>query len=169
MDSKALHKLTHGLYIVGVKDGDSFGGCVVDAVAQASMGNTPNIVLCSMLKNYTNELIKIEKEFTLSVLGTDVDPFIIANFGFQSARTVDKWANVPHEIKDGLPVVNDAISYIRLKLVETTELETHSMFLCETVDAWLGEKTSKPLVFGDYQDSMKGLAMEAFKAFSEKK
>lgn len=169
MDNKALYKLTHGVYVVGIKDCDKYGGCIVDAVAQASSGPIPNIVLCSMLKNYTNELIKKEKECTLSILGTDIDPFVISNFGFQSARTVDKWANVQYEIIDGLPVVKNAVSYVRLKLSATTELDTHSMFLFETVDAWLGTSEADSLVFGDYQKGMKTLAMDAFKKFNEDK
>ena len=33
MDQTALFKLSYGLYVVGVKNGDSFGGCIVDAVS----------------------------------------------------------------------------------------------------------------------------------------
>jgi len=35
----------------------------------------------------------------------NVHPFVIANFGFQSAKGVDRWANVPHTVKNGLPVL----------------------------------------------------------------
>ena len=167
MDNKALYKLTHGLYVVGVKNGEGFGGCIVDAVAQVSAGNTPNIIVSSMLKNFTNELIKKEQKFTLSILGKNVDPFVIANFGFQSARTVDKWKNIPHSLVEGLPVANDAVSYLRLKVTNTTELETHSMFLCDIVDAWVGENASDPLVYEDYQKDMKSLTMDAFNKFKE--
>ena len=36
MDQTALFKLSYGLYVVGVKNGDSFGGCIVDAMMQVT-------------------------------------------------------------------------------------------------------------------------------------
>ncbi|MDR0851692.1 MAG: flavin reductase family protein [Clostridiales Family XIII bacterium] len=170
MDKSALMKLSYGLYVLGVKNGDGFGGCIVDAVAQISQSDPPNVVLGSNLRNYSNELIKKTGVFTLSILGVDVDPFVIANFGFQSARneSVDKWAHVPHFEKDGLLYLEGAVSYLRLKVKEQQELGSHTLFLCETKDAWLGESIVKPLIYGDYQADMKDATMAAFKAFQEK-
>ena len=168
MDNTALFKLTYGLYVVGVKNGSGFGGSVVDAVAQVSSAETPNLILSSMKRNYTNELIHTEREFTLSVLPGNVDPFVVANFGFQSARTVDKWANVSHEIKDGLPVLTDTAACIRCKVIDLREFETHTMFITDVVDAWPGGNDSLPLVYENYQRDMKDLAFAAFTAFKEK-
>jgi flavin reductase (DIM6/NTAB) family NADH-FMN oxidoreductase RutF len=167
MDNTALYKLSYGLYVVGVKTSDGYGGCVVDAVAQVSAGGQPIIALGSMKNNYTNERIKAEKEFTLSVLAGDVDPFVFANFGFQSARNAEKWANVPHTVKDGLPVLDDAVSYVHLRLNELKELATHTLFLCDVIDAWNGENEGRPLIYGDYQREMKDVTMVAFQKFKE--
>jgi flavin reductase (DIM6/NTAB) family NADH-FMN oxidoreductase RutF len=120
-----------------------------------------------MLKNYSNEMIKKNGEFTLSVLGTDFDPFVIGNFGFQSGRDVDKWANVPHTIVDGLPVLDGAIAHIRLKVLSQTDLATHTLFLTETKDAWLGKSSADPLIYGDYLKNHKDAAFAAFKKFQE--
>jgi flavin reductase (DIM6/NTAB) family NADH-FMN oxidoreductase RutF len=146
MDNTALYKLSYGLYAVGVKTPEGYGGCIVDAVAQVSAGERPIIALGSMKNNYTNERIKTEKEFTLSVLAGDVDPFVIANFGFQSARNTEKWSNVPHTVKDGLPILDDAVSYVRLRLTELKELATHTLFLCDVTDAWNGENEGRPMI-----------------------
>jgi flavin reductase (DIM6/NTAB) family NADH-FMN oxidoreductase RutF/rubredoxin len=123
-------------------------------------------MVASMKQNYTNESIKKAGEFSLSVLGENVDPFVIADFGFQSARNADKWAAVPHTMKAGLPVLDSAIAWFHLKVVDSKELPTHTMFLCEIVDAGKGTNSAKPLIYGDYQTSgMKGKAQEAFKAY----
>ncbi|MDR1954059.1 MAG: flavin reductase family protein [Clostridiales Family XIII bacterium] len=167
MDNTALFKLSYGLYVAGVKTPGGFGGCILDAVAQVSVGEQPIIAVGSMKNNYTNERIKAEKEFTLSVLAGDVDPFVVANFGFQSARTVDKWANVPHTMKDGLPILDGAVAYLRLRLSEPKELATHTLFLCEVADAWNGENTSRPLIYGDYQRGMRDATIAAFKKYKD--
>ena len=167
MDEKALFKISYGLYVLGIQAGNRFGGCVVDAVAQVSGGQPPVIIIGSMNNNLTNKLIKDKREFTLSVLAENVHPFVIANFGFQSAKDVDKWANVPHMVKDGLPVVDGAVAYFRYKMTEAKELATHTAFFCEVTDAWHGENSAKPLIYSDYQRDMKSSAVEAFKTFRE--
>ncbi len=165
MDLTALFKLSYGLYVVGVKTEKGLGGNIVDAIAQVAAGNAPMVMLASMKNNYTNESIKKSGEFALSVLPDNVDPFVIANFGFQSARVAEKWANVPHKVKDGLPLLDNAAAYLRLRVANTMELPTHTMFICDVVDGEQGENTAHPLIYGDYQVTMKSAAMEAFQKF----
>lgn len=166
MDSKALFKLTYGLYVVGSKLDGNYAGCVVDAFMQSTVTPVSTVILCSIQNNQTNAAIKQTGEFTVSVLSDAVDPFVIANFGFQSGRKVNKWGNVPHEIKDGLPILTQAAAFLRCKVTEAKELSTHTAFFCEVTDAWLGEGNS--LVYGDYQKNMRQVTMDAFKAFQEK-
>ncbi|MDR1073064.1 MAG: flavin reductase [Treponema sp.] len=167
MDTSALFKLSYGLYVVGVKTEKGLGGCIVDAVGQVAAGDSPLVSLACMKKNYTNECIKKTGECTLSVLSTDVDPFAIGNFGFQSGRDVEKWANAPHTIKDGLPFLNNACAYLRLRVVNSLEFPTHTLFICEVTGAEKGENPAKPLIYGDYQATMKAAVGEAFQKFKE--
>lgn len=166
MDNTALFQLSYGLYVVGVQTEHRLGGCIVDALMQATSDSPPLLILSSMKNNLTNTSIKRYGAFTVSVLPEQVDPFVIANFGFQTARKVEKWANVPHRLVDGLPVLRDAAAYLRCKLVDYRELSTHTAFTCEVTDAWRGE--GEPLIYGDYQKSMKQAAMAAFQAFQAK-
>jgi rubredoxin len=59
------------------------------------------------------------------------------------------------------------VSYLRGKVADTKELETHTAFFCNIVDAWLGTNPAKPLIYGDYQHTMKSAASEAFNKFKE--
>ncbi|MDR1886086.1 MAG: flavin reductase [Synergistaceae bacterium] len=165
MDLTALYKFSYGLYVIGVKHGDKLGGCIVDALVQASSDDPPTLILCSIKGNYTNELIKSSGAFSISVLPVTVDPFVVANFGFQSARVADKWANVPHTIVDGLPQIEGAASYVRCKVKDTVELATHSAFFSVVTDAVCGD--GEPLIFGNYQKTMKKAAYDAFQKFKE--
>jgi len=163
MDTTALFKLSYGLYVVGTKIDGKDAGCIVDAFVQSTSAPTPTVILCSIKANQTNTAIKQTGEFTVSVLPTDVDPFVIGNFGFQSGRDSDKWANVPHKYQDGLPVLENAVAFLRCRVTEAKELSTHTAFFCEVVDASLG--SGEPLTYGEYQKSMKMKTGEAFKAF----
>lgn len=165
MDTKALYKISYGLYVVGTKLDDKYAGCVVDAFIQSTSSPVPTVILCSIKANQTNAAIKQTGEFTVSVLGTDVNPFVIGNFGFQSGRDADKWSNVPHQIVDGLPVLENVVAYMRCKVTEAKELSTHTAFFCEVTDARLGE--GEPIIYGNYQKDMKAKTMEIFKAYKD--
>ena len=163
MDQTALFKLSYGLHVVGVKNGDSLGGCIVDAMMQVTSDMPPLLLLGSMKNTLTNQLIRETGEFTISVLCADVDPFLIANFGFQSARKVEKWENVEYAVKDGLPVLLDAAAYLRCRVLETKDLSTHTVYTCEVTDAWNGD--GEPLLYNDYQKHMKDATRKAFQDF----
>lgn len=147
-DLNALFKLTYGLYVVGVKDGERFGGCVVDAVMQTTV-EPPTLVLCCGKTTHTRGLLLKNKAFSLSVLPDDVDGSIIKNFGFQSGRTVDKWAGVSYRLKSGLPVLNDAAAWLVCGVTDARELSTHTLFFCTVADAEDGLKQA--LSYTDYR------------------
>lgn len=161
MDSKAFFKMTYGLYVVGVKNGDKLGGCIVDAVMQTTT-TPPTLVMCCHKGSWTEENIKETKEFTLSVLAEDTDPFIIGNFGFQSGRNVDKWEKLPYQILNGLPALEKAAAFLHCKITEWKDLSTHTLLFCDIAEAVNGE--SKALSYTAYQESWKPRVMEAFKA-----
>lgn len=161
MNPKAMFKLTYGLYVVGVRNGTGFGGCVVDAVMQTTC--TPDrLVMCCLKGTRTRECVQETKEFTLSVLANDTDPFVIANFGFQSARTVDKWANVPHREFHGLPVLDSCAACLYCRVTEIKDLGTHVLFFCDVADAEDGSGTA--LGYSEYQASWKPRVSAAFQA-----
>ncbi len=166
MEKTALFKISYGLYVVGVKHGGGFGGCVVDAFMQTTDA-PPTAVLCNGQRTFTNELIKQSREFTLSVLPSEVDPLVIANFGFQSARAADKWANVEYALHGGIPALSCACAGMRLRVTDLREMSTHTMFFCDIEDAWLGAE-GEPLLYGEYQRSMKPATMAAFQALKAK-
>lgn len=165
MDPKALFNISYGLYVVGTKLDGKNAGCIVDAFIQSTSEPKPTVILCSIVKNQTNAAIKQTGEFTVSVLGSDCDPFLIGNFGFQSGRDVDKWANVPHRMVDGLPTLESAVAYFRCKVTDQKEIGTHTVFFADVVDAWTG--SGAPLIYGEYQKSMKSAAMNAFKSYKD--
>lgn len=167
MDKTALYKLSYGLYVIGVQNGDGFGGCVVDSLAQISSAAVPHVIVSVMNANNTRALIEHNGCFTVSVLPCDTDPFTVANFGFQSSRDCDKWQNVEHELFHSLPVLSLTSSVLYLRVTNTMPFETHTAFICEVEDAVT--TGGDPLIYGDYLKNMKGDAAKAFALFKDGK
>ena len=164
-------KLTYGLHVIGVKDslnGGRFAGFVIDAVCQVSSGQEP-VVLCSVMnKNYSKDCIERERVFNLSVLPDDIDPFVLANFGFQSSKDVSKWDNVAYELKQGLPIIPAAITWTQMNVTDIKVFDTHTAFFCvPSVAEYLNEEKN-PVRYADYFTTLKDPAFAAFQAYKAK-
>jgi len=164
MNDKALFSISCGLYVVGARCGEGFSGCIVDAFIQ-STAYPASVILCSQKQTRTNECIRETGEFSVSVLREDVDPGVIALFGFQSTRQVQKWPRAPHVLQRGLPVLQNAAAWYVCKVLYTHELGTHTMFHCDVLEAEQGEGT--PLTYGYYRAHMKAATVAAFQAFKK--
>lgn len=167
MDPTALHKISYGLYVISVKDeaNNRNAGFVIDAVAQISMGEIPTIIFSVMNKNYCKDCIDKEGVFNFSILPKNVTPFIIANFGFQTSKEVDKWANIEHSEKFGLPIIDEAIACAQMKVIDKRVMDTHTTFFCNPVDAEVLNPDKTPLIYGNYFIDLKDKVMAAFKEF----
>lgn len=161
MDLNALFKLTHGLYILGARDGNRYVGSVVDAVMQAA--NQP-VMICLSCANtsYTKECIERTNEFSLSVLGKDVDPFVISNFGFQSSRNINKWETVKFYDQDNLPYIENNIATVACKVIQKIIYESNTVFLAEVFDC-SNNRDADVLTYGDYRNYFKTKVLENLK------
>lgn len=164
MDDKALFAISCGLYVVGARCGEGFSGCIVDAFIQ-STAYPASVILCSQRQTRTNECIKADGQFSVSVLRQDVDPLTIAMFGFQSTRQIQKWPLVPHVFHGDLPVLEKTAAWYVCKVVFTHELATHTLFHAEVLEAEQGE--GEPLTYGHYRAHMKQATAAAFQAFKK--
>lgn len=164
---EAFCRFTYGLYVIGAKSSYGFAGCVIDAVMQTTC--SPARFVMSCLKNNATPLALSENpDFTLSVLPKDVDPFIIANFGFQSSRNVAKWENVSYTLVDGLPVLTENVAYLRAKVTEIRDLGTHLLLFCDALDGQ-ANANKQALTYTYYQEHLKQLTNEAFKKEQSRK
>lgn len=90
---------------------------------------------------------------------------IVALFGFQSTRQIQKWPHVPHVFQRALPVLQSVAARFVCKVLFTHELATHSLFHCEVLEAEAGEGT--PLTYGHYRAHMRHATAAAFQAFKK--
>lgn len=127
------------------------GGCVVDAVSQVSSGENPYISVAIMNSNYTNELLKKNDKFAISVLSKDVNASIINIFGMHSMRDINKFKDVETSEVLGLKIINDSIGFMVCEIVDSIVFDTHTLFIGKLIEAdVLNEKEA--MTYAYYQD-----------------
>ena len=146
-DTTILWKISQGMYVLTTNN----GGCIVDAVSQVSGGDSPLISVAVMKKNYTNELMKNNDRFAISVLGENVNPEIIKVFGFNSSRDINKFENIEIENILDQKVIKDSLGYMICEKVDSIENETHTIFIGRLVEADL-YKDEKEMTYAYYQE-----------------
>ena len=144
---KITRKITQGMYVLTTQN----GGCIVDAVSQISSGDNPLIAVSVMKNNYTNELLKKNDKFALSILGKEVEPQIIKTFGFNSMRDINKFEKVELENVDGVNVIKNSLGYMICDVIDTIENETHTLFIGKMYegDVFLDDDV---MTYGYYQE-----------------
>lgn len=168
IDWQALYKISLGLYILGAKDKSGRDvGSIVDAVMIAANKPCALAISCTNI-SYTKECLLQTGRLSLSVLPKDVPPEIIANFGFQSGRTIDKWQGVSTELFDGLPVWPRALAYVSARVIHHYPLESNTIFIAEILKT-KNLISGAPILYADYRGGFKDDVIKAFQQQKEKK
>ena len=146
-NKKITRKISQGMYVLTTRD----GGCIVDAVSQISMGDNPLVSVAVMKSNYTNELMKNNDKFALSVLGMNVNPEIIKIFGFNSMRDINKFENIKVTEVEGVNIIDETLGYMIFEKMDSIENETHTLFIGRLIEADMFDE-SKEMTYGYYQE-----------------
>ena len=135
-DMNALFNIGYGLYVVTSRDGDKDNGLIVNTVTQVT--NTPNRIAVTISKeNYSHHVIKKTGMMNVNCLDTSAPFFVFQHFGFQSGRSMDKFAGCEDLRSDNgirfLPRYINA--FLSLKVEQYVDLDTHGMFICTVTEA----------------------------------
>ena len=152
MNSKALHKVGYGVYIVSSKTNKKFNGQIANTVFQIS-SEPPTIAISINKQNLTHEFIMESKVFTVSILSQETPMKFIGLFGFKSGRGLDKFKETNHKIGiTGAPVVLDnAIAYLEAEVINSIDVETHTVFFGKVVDADILDD-KEPMTYAYYHN-----------------
>jgi flavin reductase (DIM6/NTAB) family NADH-FMN oxidoreductase RutF len=158
MDKKAMYKLSYGLFVLTTSLPAKSNGCITNTAIQVT--SEPNrIALAVNCANYTNELMKEAGVFNVSVISEEADFELFKRFGFQSGRDVDKFADFGADnymtVANGIPVVTaGANAYFSLKVKQTVDLGSHTLFICEPTEMEVLSDTSS-CTYEYYQNNIK--------------
>ncbi len=155
MDNKALFSLSYGVFILGTKSNGKINACVTNTCMQVA--NDPTRIAISVINtNLTCSMIKESGVFALSILDKTTAFETIKRFGYQSGKSVDKFADFPYSTDDeGCPYLNSQIcALISAKVLSSQDLGTHTLFTAEVTDAKMMSKQD-PITYAFYQSYIK--------------
>lgn len=148
MNTKAMYKLSYGLFVCTAVRGDKMNGCITNTAVQVA--SEPNRISIAINKaNFTHDMIKESGACNISVISKEASFDLFKHFGFQSGRNVDKFAtdaidalskalnagsqSKVYEIADnGIPYITAGTNaYFSLKVDKEVDLGSHTLFICE--------------------------------------
>ncbi len=154
-DLTALFNIGYGLYVVTSNDGKKDNGCIVNTVSQLT--SQPNrVAVCINKQNYTHHVVKSTGIMNVNCLSIEAPFSVFENFGFQSGRNVDKFANWETPRSDnGLVFLPKYInSFMSLKVEDYLDLGTHGMFICSVAEARVINRV-ETMTYTYYQKNVK--------------
>ena len=138
MNTKAMYKLSYGLYVCTAKMFQKQNGCIINTAGQAA--SEPNLITISVNKaNLTHDMIFETGVCNISVISRDADFELFRHFGFQSGIDVDKFgAGYPASAygiaENGVPYIKRGTNaYFSLSVKDKSDLGSHTLFICEPV------------------------------------
>ena len=137
VDTKALYKLSYGLFLLTAKLGDKHNGCIINTASQIT---SDPLTLCVTVnkQNYTHDMILKSGKMNISVL-TENAPFeLYKRFGFQSGIDTDKFQEFSdiEESENGLYyLTKDCCAVLSCNVVHTIDCQTHTLFIVSVSEA----------------------------------
>ena len=148
MNTKAMYKLSYGLFVCTAVRGDKMNGCITNTAVQVA--SEPNRISIAINKaNFTHDMVKESGACNISVISKEASFDLFKHFGFQSGRDVDKFAtdaidalskalnagsqSKVYEIaENGIPYITAGTNaYFSLKVEQEVDLGSHTLFICE--------------------------------------
>ena len=131
MDNTALFKVGYGLYVLTAHAEGKDNGCIINTVLQITSGS-PFVGVFSVNKqNHTHDMIVKSRRCSVSVL-TEETPFeVFKHFGFQSGKTVNKFASYNDVARDEhgiLYLTRHANAYLSFEITDTFDFGSHTLF-----------------------------------------
>lgn len=136
IENQAMYKISYGLFVLTTTDGERQNGCIVNTVSMIT-DNPKRIVVFVNKANYSEQLLRKTGVFNVSVL-TEKAPFeVFKQFGFQSGKEVDKFADKTYpKTENGLYYLPEyANAVISAKVVDCYDYDTHTLFVAEVTQA----------------------------------
>ncbi len=158
LNLKTLFTLNYGLYIVSSvsKDG-KVNGMIANSVEQVT-AEPVRLAVTLNKESLTHEYIKQSGLICVQPLTEKANMIFIGNFGFRTGRNFDKFARISHKLnKEGLPVVTEnTAAYLILRVINSLDLETHTMFICSLEDADILDASVPTMTYNFYHQELKG-------------
>ncbi len=137
--------LTHGVYVIAVKDDTREHAFTAAWVMQVSF-DPPLLAFSINPQHYSYQILKAGGLCSINVLAHSQLP-IAAHFGDSSIR--DKMSGYSWQpAQSGVPVLTEALAYFDCVLSHVTPAGDHEIVVCQIVDAGI-LNNGKPMRYSD--------------------
>ncbi len=144
---KMLRHIPYGLYVVGLKDGESYHAFTGSWFSQCSM-KPPRVMLGVRAGTHSLELIKAGKVFSVNFL-PKTEKKILEQFFKPTPADGNRFGDVHYQLKKaGVPVLDKAVGYLECEVKHVYEAGDHFIVVGEVLEAEI-LKDESPLVMGD--------------------
>jgi flavin reductase (DIM6/NTAB) family NADH-FMN oxidoreductase RutF len=146
-----FRRLTLGVYVIGVSDGERKDAFTAAWIMQASFD--PLLLAISINPdNASYELLHASGWFTVNVLKQgQLD--LARHFGTKSGRDQDKLARMRMRAgRAGSPILEDALAYFECELEGRTRAGDHELVLGRVADGRILDAKAAPLTYVDTGD-----------------
>ena len=136
IDNSAMFKLSYGLFVLFARNNDKDNGCIINTAQQVTQ-DPLRISVTVNKENLTNMLIARTGKLNISVLSENVPFDVIRQFGFVSGMNEEKVpAGKYKRSENGICYLSEySNAYISADVIETVDLGTHTMFICDVTEA----------------------------------
>ena len=156
IDNKAIFNISYGLFVLVARQGEKDNACIIN-VAQQVTSEPLQLMICVNKQNLTHDMILRTLKFNLCPLSEEATMKPFQHFGFQSGKSVDKFAECEQELRtdNGLlylpKFINSVISCVVTKSID---LGTHTLFIARVMEAKV--LTDSPsITYNYYQQHIK--------------
>ncbi|MDE7442779.1 MAG: flavin reductase [Muribaculaceae bacterium] len=126
-----LFNISYGLYVITASKNGRDNGCISDTLVQLT-AEPEQASVCLNKDSYTCELVAETGAFTASIISLDAGIDLFKRFGFQSGRTVDKFADYGdiRRVANGtLAITAGTNAFISVKVEQSIDLGSHVLFI----------------------------------------
>ncbi len=155
IQKEAFFKLSYGLYLLCTCHDGRDNGCIINTVMQVTDQN-PRILFAVNNANYTAEYLHIGDAVNISVLDKEAPFSLYEQFGYQSGREVDKFAQMetPRDANGIRYLPSNACATISAIIESSVPCGTHTVYFAVVSEAKL--LSDKPSVtYDDYFRNVK--------------
>ena len=156
LDNKAIFNISYGLFVLVAQQGGKDNACIIN-VAQQVTSDPLQLMICVNKANLTHDMVLRTLKFNLCPLSEEATMKPFQHFGFQSGKTVDKFAECETELRtdNGLRYLPKYINSVIICVVtKSIDLGTHTMFIARVMEARV-LSDSPSITYAYYQQHIK--------------
>ena len=148
--------MTYGVEVLTTRvDGKDYG-CIINTACQVASGNPKKLTISVIKKNHTCDMVAKAGKFNISILTEDAPYSLFEHFGFQSGRTVDKFADRddPRTLNDIRYIAEYTNAVLSCEVIDVRDLETQVLYIANVVESKV-LSSGKPCTYAYYHAHIK--------------